>query len=149
MRPISSIGSLIRSRLNLQRARTSMPYRSMMHRERSLVRRAPRGVGRLVVAIAVVAAGALHAEGAQADAEVSVEVSAATGRSPEARVILTPSSGGPSASCTTSAGHCRLPGVAGGRYIVTAQPRDGGRAPVPRPVLIPDSGAATVRVYVP
>ena len=149
MRLISSIRSLIFSRLNLQRVRASMPCRGMLHRERSQVRRAAKGMGPVVVAIAVVAGGVLHAEGARADAEVSVEVSAGTGRSPAARVTLAPSGGGPSASCTTSAGRCRLPGVAGGRYVVTAQPRDGGRAPLPRPVLIPDSGTATVRVHLP
>ncbi len=85
---------------------------------------------------------------ALAQAAVVVHVRTADGRPGEARVTLTPEGGGAAHSCTTSGGTCRMP-VAAGRYVVTAQPTAGGRAPIPRPLPIPPSGEVTVSVTLP
>ncbi|HJL19149.1 MAG TPA: hypothetical protein RMH99_26025 [Sandaracinaceae bacterium LLY-WYZ-13_1] len=84
---------------------------------------------------------------AHAQATVVVRVRTADGDPAEATVTLTPQGGGTGPrSCRTSDGTCRLNGVSAGRYVVSAQPISGGRAPIPRPVPIPPSGRVTVSV---
>jgi len=83
---------------------------------------------------------------AYAQATVVVQVRTAEGEPAEATVTLTPREGGAPYSCRTSNGTCRMSGVPAGRYIVTAQPISGGRAPIPRPIPIPPGGEVTVSV---
>jgi hypothetical protein len=94
----------------------------------------------LALAVAIVPALAL------AQARVQVRVRTADGGPGEARVTLTPEGGGAPHSCRTTGGACSMEGLASGRYVVTAEPLAGGRAPIPRPVLIPPAGEVTVSV---
>ena len=92
------------------------------------------------IALAVPAATAL------AQAAVTVQVRNAEGQRAEAVVSLTPEGGGTPRSCRTRNGTCRIGGVPGGRYVVTAQPISGGEPPIARPVPIPPGGEVTVSV---
>lgn len=81
-----------------------------------------------------------------AQATILVQVHGAEGSPGEATVTLTPEGGGNAYSCRTTNGTCRLPSVPAGRYVVTAQPISGGRAPIARPIPIPPRGDVTVSV---
>src|SRR5262249_42321104 len=81
-----------------------------------------------------------------ADTEVIVRVTAPSGGSAEATVILTPEQGGQAYSCQTSGGTCRIHGVPAGRFVVPARPTAGGEAPLPRVIPIPPNSEVTVSV---
>ncbi len=83
---------------------------------------------------------------AQAQAAVVVRVRTVDGAPGEATVTLSPQGDGAPRSCRTVEGTCRIEGVPAGRYVVTAEPIAGGRAPIPRPLPIPPSGEVTVSV---
>jgi hypothetical protein len=100
---------------------------------------------KLLSALAFVAL-TLCAAVAYAQAAVVVQVRTAQGEPAEATVTLTPQEGGGRHSCRTTDGTCRMSNVPAGRYVVTAQPISGGRAPIPRPIPIPPGGEVTVSV---
>jgi hypothetical protein len=97
-------------------------------------------------AAAAFAAIALFAVPAAADSTAIVHVRTLGGDDAEAIVTLTPVGGGAPLSCRTARGTCRINGVRGGNYIVTADPVSGGEAPVPRRLLLPPSGEVAVHV---
>mgnify|MGYP001628120731 CR=1 FL=1 len=105
----------------------------------------PRHLPRLL-ALASLLAIALTAAVVHAQAAVVVRVRTAEGAPGEATVTLTPQGDGAPMSCRTSSGTCRIAGVPAGRYVVTAEPIAGGRAPIPRPLPIPPAGEVTVSV---
>lgn len=105
----------------------------MSHRTRSLS---------LVVALLVSAV----ASSASAQATVTVHVRTADGSAGDARVTFSPEGAGQERSCQTRNGTCTIPGMTAGRYVVTATPIAGGRAPIARPVMIPPAGDVTVSV---
>lgn len=98
------------------------------------------------LALAALAAVLFVSAIALAQAAVVVRVRTADGHPGEATVTLTPQGDGAPRSCRTSEGTCRITGVPSGRYVVTAEPLAGGRAPIPRPLPIPPSGEVMVSV---
>jgi hypothetical protein len=83
---------------------------------------------------------------AAADSTVVVRVRMLDGEPAEAVVTLTPVAGGAPQSCRTTRGTCRIAGVRGGNYIVTAEPVSNGEPPVPRRLLLPPDGEVDVHV---
>jgi hypothetical protein len=83
---------------------------------------------------------------ALAQTQVVILVRTAGGQPGEAHVTLTPEGGGSPRSCRTSNGTCRMASVPPGRYVVTAEPLAGGRAPIARPVPVPPTQEVTISV---
>src|SRR5688572_25687306 len=95
---------------------------------------------RVPIAAAFFVLATLFVAGASADSTAIVHVRTLAGDDAEAVVTLTPVGGGSPLSCRTTRGTCRIAGVRGGNYIVTAEPTARGEAPVPRRLLLPPEG---------
>lgn len=90
-----------------------------------------------------------HFDGAQvayAQATVTIRVTDSQGSPADATVTLTAEGGRGQFSCRTRSGQCTINSVPSGRYVVTAAPNGGGRAPVPRPTWLPGDTPAEVIV---
>lgn len=94
-----------------------------------------------LAAVCVLAAAAP----AFANALVVVKVRAAGEKTTDGTVTLTARKGTDTFSCETKAGACKIDNVPGGAYTVTFAPKE-GKAPSPRPIMIPPEG--TVSLYV-
>ncbi|MGF1465033.1 MAG: carboxypeptidase-like regulatory domain-containing protein [Sandaracinaceae bacterium] len=101
--------------------------------------------------LALLSAGLLLSAAALglAQATVNVQVRRSSGGAGEAVVRLAAEAGGRTFQCRTREGRCRIGGVPGGAYVVTAEPTDGGERPRPRSVLIPPTGDTELIVTLP
>ncbi|MBX3271278.1 MAG: carboxypeptidase regulatory-like domain-containing protein [Sandaracinaceae bacterium] len=97
--------------------------------------------------LSVLLLGPLATASAQEGAAVHVEVTDATARPADARVILRAQEGGAAYECVTRNGSCTISNVAPGQYVVSATPSGEGRAPVPRVVPVP-RGVPSIEVRV-
>ncbi|MCA9600968.1 MAG: hypothetical protein R3A78_02795 [Polyangiales bacterium] len=101
--------------------------------------------GRRSVALAVFVALLSLTSLAFANALVVVKVRATGDAAVDGKVTLTARKGDATFSCETKDGGCKIDNVPGGAYTVTFEPKS-GKAPKPRPVMIPPEG--TVSLFV-